>query len=81
MTRSLTVTASGAVLVAGGEEREPGRVEQRAAVGRQPHVLERRAPVQRLGGGEQPVPGQVGGVEGLAALLAGPRRRACRARR
>ena len=27
--------------------------------------------VQRLGGGEQPVPGEVGGVEGLAALLAG----------
>ena len=26
--------------------------------------------VQRLGGGEQPVPGQVGGVEGLAAFLA-----------
>ena len=61
----------GVVVVAGGEEGEPGRVEQRAAVGRQPDVLERRAPVQRLGRGEQPVPGQVGAVEGFGALVAG----------
>ena len=81
MTRSLTVTASSAVGVASGEEAEAGRVEQRPAVGRQPDVLERRAPVQRLGGGEQPVPGEVRGVERLAALFAGAVHRACRVRR
>ena len=58
--------------VASGEEAEPGRVEQRPAVGRQAEVLERRATVQRPGGGEQPVPGEVRGVERLAALFAGP---------
>ena len=61
----------GVVRVAGGEEGEACRVEQRPAVGRQPDVLERRAPVQRLGRGEQPVPGQVGSVEGFGALVAG----------
>ena len=71
MTRSLTVIGQGVVAVAGGEEAEPGRVEQRPAVGRQPDVLERRAPVQRLGRGEQPVPGQVGAVQGLGTLVAG----------
>ena len=33
-----------------GQEREAGRVEQGAAVGGHPHVLERRATVERLAG-------------------------------
>ena len=57
--------------VASGEEGEAGRVEQRPAVGRQAEVLKRRAAVQRPGGGEQPVPGEVRGVERLAALFVG----------
>ena len=60
------------MVLARGEEGKAGRVEQRPAVGRQPDVLERRPPVQRPGRSEQPVPGQVRGVERLAALLAGP---------
>ena len=57
------------MLGGGGEEREPGGVEQRAAVGGHAQVLERRAAVEGLAGGQQPVPGQRGGVEGLLALL------------
>ena len=71
ITRSLTVTAS-VPWSPRAVRKETGRVEQRPAVGRQPEVLERRAAVQRPGGGEQPVPGQVRGVERLGALLAGP---------
>ena len=58
-----------AVHVTSGEETEARRVEQRPAIGRQPDVLERRATVESLGGGEQPVPGQVRGVERLAAFF------------
>ena len=61
-----------AVFVDGGEERETVRVEQRAAIGLEIHPLERCPSVQRLGGGEEPVPGQVGGVESLTAVLSGP---------
>ena len=57
----------GAVLVGSGEEREPVGVEQRAAVGGHAQVLERRAAEEGLAGGQQPVPGQGGGVEGLLA--------------
>ena len=70
-----------AALAAGGEEREPVGVEQRPAVRRQPQVLERRAAVERQRGREQPVPGQVRGVQRLAALRAAPGRRGRRARR
>ena len=53
-----------------GQEREAGRVEQRAAVGGHPHVLEGRSAVERLAGRQQPMPGQRGGIEGFFAFLA-----------
>ena len=55
-----------------GQEREAGRVEQGAAVGGHPHVLERGAAVERLAGGQQPMPGQRGGIECLFAFLGFP---------
>jgi hypothetical protein len=70
MTRSETVTARvptcSLVAVRNGNR---ARVEQRAAVGWHAEVLEGRAAEQRLAGGQQPVPGQGRGVEGLFALL------------
>lgn len=56
------------VLVDRGEPRETRRVEQRAAVGRHPQVLERRSLMERAAGGEQPVPGVERGRECLVAL-------------
>ena len=70
-----------ALLVGRGQEREPLRVEEGAAVGRHAEALERRAAEQRLAGGQQPVPGQGRGVEGLFALLGLARDRGGRARR
>ena len=51
------------------EERESVRVKERSAIRRQAHVLKGRPPIQRRGGRQQPVPGQVGGVQGVRALL------------